>query len=284
MRSLEIRRRLRNIVVRAGGRARKLRAGPPGKRALAFHDIDDVRLFRERLEWLTETYEILGPNDWLKGPVGDRTQLLVTFDDGYASWHEAAAGILEELRIPAIFFVSSGLVGLRGSEAANFARRQLRRTRPVRFLTASQVHDLGRHGLFEVGGHTVHHYSLGQIRDPHVIRREVDDDQRRLEDWTGRPIRLFAYPFGTPDSISLTATEVVAELGMEAAFTLIPSSWSPAHGDPLEIGRDGLAPFYPRSVWKAWLRGGYDAMYWVRPSRRRPSRARRQRHLPEGSV
>ena len=55
-------------------------------------------------------------DDWLHEPFepNDRTQLTLTFDDGYASWHESVAPLLEERGIPAVFFVSSGLVGLRG--------------------------------------------------------------------------------------------------------------------------------------------------------------------------
>ena len=143
-------------------------------------------------------------DDWIRKPFepNDRTQLTLTFDDGYASWHESVAPLLEERGIPAVFFVSSGLVGLRGEAAREFARLKLRRTRELEFIGLSDLKALADHPLFEVGSHTRNHVDLGRISDPRLAREEISGDRARLEDWLATRVRWFAYPFGTPASVS----------------------------------------------------------------------------------
>jgi peptidoglycan/xylan/chitin deacetylase (PgdA/CDA1 family) len=256
-----LKRSVRNTLVRAGGAVVALRGSKPGKRALAFHDVRDAAAFGDLLDRLMSEYDVLALQDWLTAPLASRTQLTLTFDDGYASWHETAAPLLEQRRLPAVFFVSSGLVGLHGAEAREFARCRLRRIQQLRFIGLHELEDLGRHALFEVGGHTVNHADLGRVTDPDTARAEVGDDRARLEAWVGSSVRWFAYPFGMPGNVSSTARSVVAELGMSAAFTLTPGWWEPSEGDRFLIGRDGVDPSLPFSVVQAWLNGGYDRLY-----------------------
>jgi len=255
---------VRNALVRAGGAVVTVGGTKAGKRALAFHEVPDAVRFRELLDRLVSEYDILPLQEWLTAPPAGRTQLTLTFDDGYASWHRFVAPLLEERGLPAVFFVSSGLVGLRGSEAREFARSRLRRTRELTFISRPQLEDLARHPRFEVGGHTVTHADLGRITQPDVARAEIAGDQARLEDWLGARVRWFAYPFGDHGNVSSMTRSLVEELGMSAAFTLIPGWWEPGKGDRFLIGRDGLDPALPFSLWRAWLRGGYDRLYKVK--------------------
>ena len=182
--------------MRAGGAAVAVGGPKAGKRALAFHEVPDPARFGEFLDQILAEYDVLPLQDWLTAPPAGRTQLTLTFDDGYASWHELVAPLLDERGLPAVFFVSSGLVGLRGSEASEFARSRLRRTRELTFIGARELEDLARHPRFEVGGHTVTHADLGRITDPDVARAEIAGDQARLEELLGARVRWFAYPFG----------------------------------------------------------------------------------------
>jgi peptidoglycan/xylan/chitin deacetylase (PgdA/CDA1 family) len=263
-----LRTSVRNALVRAGGAVASLGGSRPGKRALVFHEVPEIPRFRDFLDWLLAEYEVLAVEDWLRNPPGDRTQLTLTFDDGYASWHEAVAPLLEERNVPAVFFVTSGLVGLRGKEARDFARSRLHRTRELKFIDLRQLEDLASHALFEVGGHTLTHADLGRISNHHTVREEVVGDRAALEDWLGVKVRWFAYPFGTPGNVSPTARSVVEEVGMSAAFTLIPGWWEPSSGDRFLIGRDGVDPSLSFSLWRAWLRGGYDRLYGLKPQPR----------------
>jgi peptidoglycan/xylan/chitin deacetylase (PgdA/CDA1 family) len=255
---------IRNALVRAGGAAVAVRGPKAGKRALTFHEVADPARFAEFLDQLLAEYEVLSLQDWLTAPSANRTQLTLTFDDGYASWHEFVAPLLEERGLPAVFFVSSGLVGLRGSEAREFARTRLRRRQELTFISARELEDLARHPRFEIGGHTVTHADLGRITDPHVARGEIAGNQERLEDLVGAPVRWFAYPFGNHANVGSTARSVVEALGISAAFTLIPGWWDPGKGDRFLIGRDGIDPELPDAVRRAWLRGGYDRLFSIK--------------------
>ena len=94
-------------------------------------------------------------------------------------------------------------------------------------MTSSQVVSLTRDG-FGIGGHTVNHPILARL-DANVAQREIQDGRKRLEEITGRPVRLFAYPNGRPlDDYTVRTTEQVRNLGFDAAF-------STAHG---VAGRD----------------------------------------------
>jgi peptidoglycan/xylan/chitin deacetylase (PgdA/CDA1 family) len=263
-----LRKSVRNALVRAGGAFASLGGPKLGKRALALHEVPDIPRFRDFLDRLLAEYDVLGLEDWLKSPIGDRTQLTLTFDDGYASWHTAVAPLLAEQSVPAVFFVSSGLVGLQGKEAQEFARSRMRRSQELSFISLQQLRDLAEHALFEVGSHTRTHADLGRIGDRHTIREEIAGDRARLEDWLGSSVRWFSYPFGTPANVSPLARSVVEEVGMSAAFTLIPGWWEAKRGDPLLIGRDGLDPSVSFSVARAWLRGGYDRLYALKPQPR----------------
>jgi peptidoglycan/xylan/chitin deacetylase (PgdA/CDA1 family) len=255
---------VRNTLIRAGGTLARIRGLKPAKRALAFHEVPDIGRFRAFIEVLRAEYEIVGVDAWLNRPVGDRTQLLLTFDDGYASWHTAVGPLLTELGLPAVFFITSGVVGLEGSAAQEFTHRRMARTQRLAFISLDQLRDLARQPAFEVGSHTQTHPDLGRIGDLDAIRREVVGGQERLEDWLGEPVRFFAYPFGTPANVSSAARSVVEAAGLEAAFTLVPGGWDPRRGDRFEIGRDGIDPALPPAVWRAWLRGGYDRLYGLK--------------------
>ena len=261
-----LKRAARNGLVRAGGVVAALKRSGSGKRAIAMHDVPEPDRFADFLDRILAEYEVVGMDTWIREPFDPdhRTQLTLTFDDGYASWHESVAGLLEARGIPAVFFVSSGLVGLRGEAAREFARLRLRRTREFDFIGLSDLKALADHPLFEVGSHTRNHVDLGRISDPRLAREEISGDCARLEDWLATRVRCFAYPFGTPANVSPLARSVVDELGIERAFTLIPGWWEPERGDRLSIGRDGVDPAVAFGVWRAWLRGGYDRLYHLK--------------------
>jgi peptidoglycan/xylan/chitin deacetylase (PgdA/CDA1 family) len=163
-----------------------------------------------------------------------------------------------------VFFVTSGLVGLRGDEAREFALRRLRRTRELEFIGRSELAELSASPLFEVGAHTLTHADLGGMDDADAVGVEVAEDRARLEDWLGSAVRWFAYPFGAPANVSPTARAAVEATGFAAAFTLIPGWWKPDSGDRFMIGRDGIDPALPFSLARAKLRGGYDEIYSLR--------------------
>ena len=255
-----IRKIVRNMLVGAVGVSQGWSSPSNGKRVLALHDIVDAGSFRDKMTWLQEQYDVVSMDTILNQETKGRTQVAITFDDGFESWHEIAAPILDELELPAVFFVCSGYVGLQGAEADDFSRQCLQRRAKLRPLTKNQLVDLANNTRFEIGSHTVHHVNLGKQFPKDLLSAEIDADRAQLEEWTGNPVRLFAYPFGGPNNISTQSVNFVEEANFTASFSFIPGYWrSPSQRHI--IGRDGLDTMAPTWLWHAWLNGSYDALY-----------------------
>ena len=269
----EARRWLRNLVILGGaglGLGRR-----SGRRIIALHDIEDREAFRARMRWLSRQFTVRPLRDLLTGP-RDGPAVALTFDDGYASWEEVVWPVLDELDLSATFFVCSGFVGLGPEAAARFTREHLLRRQMLRPLTPVQLRRLADQPGFEIGSHTVHHADLTRTSHADDVTAEIVEDRRRLEDLTGRPVSLFAYPFGQPRHASAAARSVLEEAGFEWAFSIVPQ-FVEAASSRYEVGRDSLDPRDSERLWTAWLHGSYDTLYGLR---RGAGRARAAR--PEG--
>lgn len=254
---------LRNALIIASGFPRKLLGNTYGKRVICLHDVKDAAMFRRMLLWLKSHYDVVSVEELFEQPIGKRNMVTVTFDDGYDSWHELAAPVLEKLQVPATFFVCSGFVGLSKEGSLQFLRTYTHRKQELYGISVAQLSELANHPLFEIGGHTVHHVDLGQPLDENTLSAEILDDRKQLEDWTGQAVRWFAYPFGMKQHISQSAVRFLKQVQFSGAFTLIPGFLTD-YTNRYWIGRDGLDIDGNPRVWDAWLRGDYDFWYRVK--------------------
>jgi len=116
-------------------------------------------------------------------------------------------------------------------------------------MSAGDVRRLHLDGM-TIGAHTVNHPILTRIADGEA-RAEIELSRRRLEDITGAPVRLFAYPNGKrAEDFGLRHVEMVRTLGFDGAVT---TAWGAArHGaDPLQLPR--FTP-WDRQRWRYGLR------------------------------
>ena len=132
--------------------------------------------------------------------------LSITFDDGYRDNAEVAAPILRKLGLPATFFVSTGFIGTRTVAPWD---REL--PRQPGWMDWDQIRSLVSQG-FEIGCHTDSHIDLGTA-DAQTARAELEVSKRKLNEQLGRPVRLFAYPFGGRENITERSLELVREAG-----------------------------------------------------------------------
>lgn len=232
-----------------------------GRRIITLHDVPDAAGFYRRMDWLRRNYTIV-PLRELLTRTGDARQVALTFDDGYASWHEVALPVLRELGLPATFFVCSGYVGLERDTADQFARRHLRRTQMLTPLSREQLRRLAEVATFEIGSHTVHHVDLRSLKEPE-LEMEIAAGRSQLEDLTGRQVSLFAYPFGESSHATPSAKTALKKAGFEWAFTIVPTFVERAY-DRFSIGRDSLDVRDSERLWAGWLRGSYDTLYRIR--------------------
>lgn len=244
---------------------------------MALHDVPDARQFCARLQQLCDRFEVVSLEELFCSPPSRRVQVAITFDDGYESIYTTAAPVLADLGIPAVFFVCSGFIGAKNEdERVSFVRERIRRSQALRPLSVSQLQELSREPLFEIGGHTAHHVDVGALTDRSVLEREILQDKEQIESWIRHPIRWFAYPFGEEKNIRREALEFLRkESGYRAAFTIVPGD--ALDSDPYAVPRHSLDPADPWQVWFHALSGTHEVLYKLKRTLRRkstPGRAR----------
>ena len=217
----------------------------------------DREEFKRKMIWLKKNF----PN------------VILTFDDGLKCFYTVIFPVLKELNIPAIFFIPSGALNLRGDEAQKFIKENLKRNNLIDdFLTSEELleitnykNDAGKN-IFTIGGHTKNHVDCGTTPGPslaggeEVLLREIKEDKENLEKIIGQKIEHFAFPFGSDINMSNEAIETIKSSGYKYSFSIMPGFWNKnnLNYDNFRINRDSLTLQESDAVWLAWLNGGYD--------------------------
>ena len=90
-----------------------------------------------------------------------------------------------------------------------------------RMLTVDELLTLVKDGQFDVGAHTVSHPVLSRLT-PVEQQREIHQCKRGLEEWLGREVSSFAYPYGSRSDYTAETTRLVAGAGYESACGNFP--------------------------------------------------------------
>jgi peptidoglycan/xylan/chitin deacetylase (PgdA/CDA1 family) len=116
-------------------------------------------------------------------------------------------------------------------------RRPMELDSPFRMLTAQAVREMSGSGLVEFGAHTHTHPILARL-STEECKNEIEVSIRRVEEITGRPCKVFAYPFGGREDYSQDAVDILRNLGIRAAVTTL-SGPNDMNSSPLELLRYG---------------------------------------------
>jgi peptidoglycan/xylan/chitin deacetylase (PgdA/CDA1 family) len=116
---------------------------------------------------------------------------------------------------------------------------------PLRSLTIEDVRAMAGSSRIAFGAHSLRHDALTQM-EPEQARESIVQSKLVLEDWTGLPIRHFAYPYGFFDA---TVVRLVREAGFVTSHSTLPGFWR-EETSLFEIPRLGI--------------GRYDAMGYVK--------------------
>ncbi len=258
--------RVRNRILGRRGRA---------ARFLVFHDIlpETRGRFEKHLDFLERKANVVGLDDFFASRLApDRLNVVITFDDGYQSWISQALPLLKKRRWPAAFFVSSGFVGLGPWQVADFLHSHMFVRLPPRRISGSlsidDVKRIAEEG-FTIGGHTVHHNLLPELRDGPQLKNEIIEDKERLERMTGRRIEYFAYPSGEHRHPDIDLPAVLKEAGYKGAVTTAPGL-NGAASDPFRLHRDLTDAGMPEWVFRARVRGNGDGVRFLIERLRRP--------------
>jgi peptidoglycan/xylan/chitin deacetylase (PgdA/CDA1 family) len=145
----------------------------------------------------------------------------ITFDDALRSVGEHAVPELLRRSLPATIFVPVDFVGRPPAwETEAFHGDDIEQV-----MTADELRSLP--DLFELGSHTLEHPHLTTLDDA-PLREEIFGSRLKLEEITGNPVTLLAFPYGEYDRRTI---DVCREAGYERVFAI-----DPRHADPL--GRD----------------------------------------------
>jgi peptidoglycan/xylan/chitin deacetylase (PgdA/CDA1 family) len=194
----------------------------------------------------------------------------ITFDDGYANNLSVAYPLLAKYQIPATVFLSSAyiesgdfypflklkLIQLSGcggmlpeykSSPIDVVIREAETWWPAvcAQLTAEQRETLrpmtveelrsADFSLLEFGAHS-HTHCIFRNETEERRKLEVRTSVRKVEEWTGRPARIFSYPNGEAGDFGEIEKQALRAAGVAAAVTGI-SGANHRSADPLELKR-----------------------------------------------
>ena len=193
----------------------------PRVRALTYHRVGNEpqeafcvtpRAFEAHVRTLAEAGLAIGLDDLIQFLAGDRElrdgACLITIDDGCISTLSEILPILTRWNVPAVAFVSAGLIGT-GTNGL-----------PERYMTWDELKEAAASGLLQIGSHAYTHRSLG-LMAPGEAQEEARRSRSTLEDRLGTEIQAFAYPFGTRSDFNPTTERTLADAGYAVAFNSI---------------------------------------------------------------
>ena len=184
---------------------------------LIYHDIKakvvmegfDVSLaeFRYQLDWLkAHGWHALSADEFVgyleRGEPFPKKTFLITFDDDYGGITRYAAEELEARDMGAVFFVIVDSIG------EPLSRRE------YCHVSAEKLKALASNPKFSLESHTMSHPErLTQLSDEE-LEHELVESKARVEELSGRSVRLFSYPCGDYDQRVIDAA---IDAGYEAA-------------------------------------------------------------------
>ena len=83
-------------------------------------------------------------------------------------------------------------------------------------MTIDQVSNLVNSGLIDVGAHTRSHVNLA-AQSPDAQKKEIAGSKKDLEEWLGREVSSFSYPFGTRQHYNKDSVMLAKEAGFKLA-------------------------------------------------------------------
>lgn len=254
-------------------------------RVVHYHDVapEEEARFAAQLRWLARSWNFVPVERFVaqisgNEPVQGRN-LLLTFDDGFASNRRVAEQVLRPMGIRAVFFAVSDFVSiLDRDEARQFIAQHFELGARAADLPA-HLYNMGWSDLealleqgHSVGAHTQTHARLSQISAEHDLEREIVTSADTLAQHLGVSIDHFAYTFGDLDSFSPQALAVARR-----RFRYV---YSGLRGDnaggvsPFALRRDAATARDSLALLGAYVEGTADLLY-------AQSRARLASWIPE---
>ena len=253
-------------IVAATSFPRRPHSAVPSLRVLTYHRFGDAtrdpfcvseRDFEKQMSYLANNNLAISLQE-VEGFLQGRRNIspesiLVTIDDGFHSVYSAARPILAHYGIPAVAFITPGLISQQHSPSPQ-------KDVPEPFLTweeARRLHDCG----VAIGSHSLTHRSLTRI-PKNQAREEIFRSRELLHRELGERITAFAYPFGTRADFNAETASLIKAAGYTCAFTsqhghIVGSS------DTFTLPRVKVEGGEDPWLFQRIVHGGLDAWQWV---------------------
>ena len=170
--------------------------------------------FEQQMSYLQRAgYTAISLDDFIAFQDGKKAlppkPIIISFDDGFMSNYLYAFPILKKYEMTATIFVT---VDPNSPNFKKYADVDLP-------LTHEQLKEMRAYGI-SIESHSMTHRYLSELR-PEVIRWELQESKRCLENLLQKPVRYIAIPSGAYDR---TVKELVKETGYSAAFCMLKGS------------------------------------------------------------
>lgn len=180
------------------------------------------QLFAQHMQYLKEHgYNVISLQQlkkYLLSPAQSKAVLperavVITFDDGYASFYQYAFPILKEQGFPATIFTIVGRVGNTLKEVPK--------------MSWAQIKELSATGMVDFQTHTWNlHYTIDRksalmVAEPRRMRTDLRLAADVLAFQTGKVVDAIAYPYG---HVNGTLSKIAVEEGYRFGFTLNPGA------------------------------------------------------------
>jgi peptidoglycan/xylan/chitin deacetylase (PgdA/CDA1 family) len=123
-----------------------------------------------------------------------KNTIILTFDDGYIDFYVNVYPILRRYNLNATAFISPGLIG-QGP-----------------YIDWDQIKEMDKTGLISFQAHTVTHPDLTKLTDE-KLKWEIEESKIMLQNFLGKPVNFFAYPFGYSNARVWKATKEAGFFG-----------------------------------------------------------------------
>jgi peptidoglycan/xylan/chitin deacetylase (PgdA/CDA1 family) len=185
-----------------------------------------------------------------RDPAGlpERT-VLITFDDGFADFHEHALPALAERGLASTLYVTTGFVGGRTGHGEADGERMLD------WAQLAELRDAG----VEIGGHTHSHPQLDTLRRRRAAE-EIERCKSLLEERLGVEVPSFAYPHGY---FGARVRRLVVEAGYHSACA-VKNALSSSSDDRFAIARLTVEADTGLDRIGAWAGGAGAPPAWTR--------------------
>lgn len=132
--------------------------------------------------------------------------VVLTFDDGYADFFQAAFPILRGMRFKGVAYIVPGFLGHPG------------------YMDQGQIRELDASGFVEIASHTVNHLDLTRV-SASVLNVELQASKAGLEQLLGHPVLDFCYPSGKFDRRVVAAVGAAGYQSATTELTGIEHDW-----------------------------------------------------------